>query len=244
MGEVRFPLHQFVRWVLRTLSLTSSQLTVNSYQIITIIIELRRQYNLTFRLEELFRVYLVGINRKNARYYLSCRTRYDTFLIDRLPNSEEWVSIYVSVSENFMLRPGESIDTATMVQLGTGTPADGVVQELRERAIRARVLDGFEFQGTRKIPVQMESDADDLYMCEPPLLFHGKAEVGSRCRWCLKRVRGWCCNSKANDNRDAHVENDQGLEVDADSSFELFCDSEELADEDNYDYDDYVDEYL
>ncbi|KAE9452286.1 hypothetical protein C3L33_15819, partial [Rhododendron williamsianum] len=52
------------------------------------------------------------------------------------------------------------------------------------------------------------------------------------------------CNSKANDNGDAHVENDQGLEVDANSSFELFRDSEELADEYNYDYDDYVDEYL
>ncbi|XP_058214900.1 protein DEFECTIVE IN EXINE FORMATION 1 [Rhododendron vialii] len=54
-------------------------------------------------------------------------------------------------------------------------------------------------------------------------------------------------DSKANDNGDVHeatVENDQGLEVDADSSFELFRDSEELADEYNYDYDDYVDESL
>lgn len=54
-------------------------------------------------------------------------------------------------------------------------------------------------------------------------------------------------DSKANDNRDVHeatVENDQGLEADADSSFELFRDSEELADEYNYDYDDYVDESM
>jgi len=40
------------------------------------------------------------------------------------------------------------------------------------------------------------------------------------------------------------VENDEGLEADADSSFELFRNSEELADEYSYDYDDYVDETM
>ncbi|CAL1378871.1 unnamed protein product [Linum trigynum] len=42
----------------------------------------------------------------------------------------------------------------------------------------------------------------------------------------------------------ATVENDEGLEADADSSFELFRDTDELADEYNYDYDDYVDESM
>ncbi|KAJ9548773.1 hypothetical protein OSB04_021316 [Centaurea solstitialis] len=42
----------------------------------------------------------------------------------------------------------------------------------------------------------------------------------------------------------ATAENDEGLEADADSSFELFRDNEELADEYNYDYDDYVDETM
>ncbi|PHT38033.1 Protein DEFECTIVE IN EXINE FORMATION 1 [Capsicum baccatum] len=41
----------------------------------------------------------------------------------------------------------------------------------------------------------------------------------------------------------ATVENEEGLEADADSSFDLFRDSDELADEYNYDYDDYVDEH-
>ncbi|KAL8463463.1 hypothetical protein ACS0TY_034203 [Phlomoides rotata] len=48
-------------------------------------------------------------------------------------------------------------------------------------------------------------------------------------------------------NEDVHaatVENDGGLEADADSSFEIFRDNDELADEDNYDYDDYVDESM
>lgn len=54
-------------------------------------------------------------------------------------------------------------------------------------------------------------------------------------------------DSGETNNEDVHaatVENDQGLEADADSSFELFRDNEELADEYNYDYDDYVDEAL
>lgn len=46
------------------------------------------------------------------------------------------------------------------------------------------------------------------------------------------------------DDHPATVENKEGLEADADSSFELFRDSDELADEYNYDYDDYVDESL
>nr|ASU91612.1 defective in exine formation 1 [Tapiscia sinensis] len=46
------------------------------------------------------------------------------------------------------------------------------------------------------------------------------------------------------DVRKATVENDKGLEADADSSFELFRDSDELADEYNYDYDDYVDDSM
>ncbi|KAG8376991.1 hypothetical protein BUALT_Bualt09G0121800 [Buddleja alternifolia] len=48
-------------------------------------------------------------------------------------------------------------------------------------------------------------------------------------------------------NEDAHaatVENNGGLEADADSSFDLLRDTDDLADEYNYDYDDYVDETM
>lgn len=51
-------------------------------------------------------------------------------------------------------------------------------------------------------------------------------------------------DNKADDVRAATVENEAGLEADADSSFELFRDNDELADEYNYDYDDYVDENM
>lgn len=52
---------------------------------------------------------------------------------------------------------------------------------------------------------------------------------------------------KENSSEDQHVptvEINKGLEADADSSFELFRESEELADEYSYDYDDYIDETM
>ncbi|XP_076944158.1 protein DEFECTIVE IN EXINE FORMATION 1-like [Bidens hawaiensis] len=51
-------------------------------------------------------------------------------------------------------------------------------------------------------------------------------------------------NNDQKDVRAATVENDEGLEADADASFDLLRDNEELADEYNYDYDDYVDETM
>ncbi|KAJ4704507.1 Defective in exine formation 1 [Melia azedarach] len=51
--------------------------------------------------------------------------------------------------------------------------------------------------------------------------------------------------SKEDNKEDVHVatvENDQALDANADSSFELFRDTDELADEYGYDYDDYVDD--
>lgn len=56
-GRVRFPLHPFVRHVLWELTLTSSQLSTNSYRIITSIIELRKREVLNFGIEELFGAY-------------------------------------------------------------------------------------------------------------------------------------------------------------------------------------------
>lgn len=53
--------------------------------------------------------------------------------------------------------------------------------------------------------------------------------------------------SKNNANEDVHaatVENEGSLEAEADSSFDLLRESDELADEYNYDYDDYVDESM
>jgi hypothetical protein len=42
----------------------------------------------------------------------------------------------------------------------------------------------------------------------------------------------------------ANVENNEALEDDADTSFDLFRDAEDLPDEYNYDYDDYVDDTM
>ncbi|XP_057517202.1 protein DEFECTIVE IN EXINE FORMATION 1 [Amaranthus tricolor] len=51
-------------------------------------------------------------------------------------------------------------------------------------------------------------------------------------------------NEASENVQTATVENDEGLETEADSSFELFRGSDELADEYSYDYDDYVDENM
>ncbi|XP_016462552.2 protein DEFECTIVE IN EXINE FORMATION 1-like [Nicotiana tabacum] len=48
--------------------------------------------------------------------------------------------------------------------------------------------------------------------------------------------------SRSEDVRAATVENEEGLEADADSSFELFRDNEELPEDYDYDYDDYLDD--
>ncbi|XP_057982412.1 protein DEFECTIVE IN EXINE FORMATION 1 [Malania oleifera] len=54
-------------------------------------------------------------------------------------------------------------------------------------------------------------------------------------------------DSEGKSDKDVHVatvENDGDLEADAESSFDLLRDNDELADEYNYDYDDYVDESM
>ncbi|GFY83738.1 defective in exine formation protein [Actinidia rufa] len=101
-----------------------------------------------------------------------------------------------------------------------------------------------------KLPTSMEKENSTL---DSGLAETSKAENGTISRRRLleddasKGLEAGGSESKANSNEDvraATVENDQGLEADADSSFELFRDSEELADEYNYDYDDYVDESM
>ena len=101
-----------------------------------------------------------------------------------------------------------------------------------------------------KLPTSMEKENGTLDSGSGET---SKAENGTISRRRLleddasKGLEAGGSESKANSNEDvraATVENDQGLEADADSSFELFRNSEELADEYNYDYDDYVDESM
>ncbi|GMJ03198.1 DEFECTIVE IN EXINE FORMATION 1 [Hibiscus trionum] len=67
-------------------------------------------------------------------------------------------------------------------------------------------------------------------------------------RWLLEYNNSKGFQEGSSDSKEnvteATVENEQQLGVDADKSFELFRDTEELADEYNYDYDDFVDESL
>jgi len=68
-----------------------------------------------------------------------------------------------------------------------------------------------------------------------------KANSGRR----LLEETGATVANDGNENvQTATVENEEALEAEADSSFELFRDTDELADEYSYDYDDYVDENM
>ncbi|XP_047961112.1 protein DEFECTIVE IN EXINE FORMATION 1 [Salvia hispanica] len=69
----------------------------------------------------------------------------------------------------------------------------------------------------------------------------GSEETGKAARRRLLEVKDTKDNE---DNHAATVENEGGLEAEADSSFDLFRETDELGDEYNYDYDDYVDETL
>lgn len=118
-GGVRFPLDPFVRRFLRTLTLSSNQISVNTYRIICSISELRRRYDLPFGLEELFGAYKVSRSGNPPRWYLSSRTKFEELLIEGLPDSEEWASSYVVVSGNFMFGPDEARDTPVQWQMGS-----------------------------------------------------------------------------------------------------------------------------
>lgn len=119
-GGVRFPLNPLLRRFLRALSLTTSQITVNTYRVISAISELRCREMLPFGLSELFLVYKLSRSGNPPRYYLSSRPDYLTLLIEGLPDSDEWADVYVCVSGNFMFGPNEVHDTP--VQFDEGTP--------------------------------------------------------------------------------------------------------------------------
>ena len=119
-GGVRFPLDPLLRRFLRALTLTSSQITVNTFRVISAISELRSREALPFGLAELFLVYKLSRSGNPPRYYLSSRPDYPTLLIEGLPDSDEWADVYVRVSGNFMFKPNEAHDTP--VQFTEGTP--------------------------------------------------------------------------------------------------------------------------
>ncbi|XWS55564.1 hypothetical protein CRYUN_Cryun09bG0011000 [Craigia yunnanensis] len=99
-------------------------------------------------------------------------------------------------------------------------------------------MDGSQIEDTIKLPTGVDNSSVNTEV-------HNKTSAGRRLLEdnISEGSQEGSFNSKVN-VQEATVENDQGLEADADSSFELFRDSDELADENSYDYDDYVDESM
>lgn len=119
-GGVRFPLDPFLRQFLRALTLTTSQITVNTYRVICSIANMRRRESLLFGLAELFCAYKISRSGNPPRYYLSSRPEFLSLLVDGLPDSDEWADTYVCVFGNFMFGRGEAHDTP--VQWTEGVP--------------------------------------------------------------------------------------------------------------------------
>lgn len=117
-GGVRFPLDPFIVEFLRAVDLTTTQISVNTYRIVSSIAELRRQYGLQFGLEELFVTYKLSRTGKPPRWYLSTRPGYD-FLIEELPDAERWKDHFVVVRGNIY---GPTQDTPIRWDLGEPGP--------------------------------------------------------------------------------------------------------------------------
>ncbi|XVF76766.1 hypothetical protein PTKIN_Ptkin13bG0293400 [Pterospermum kingtungense] len=97
---------------------------------------------------------------------------------------------------------------------------------------------GNQIEDTIKLPTSVDNSSVNTEG-------HNKTSAGRRLLEDKKSEGSQDGSSDSKENvHEATVKNEQGLEADADSSFELFRDSDELADEYNYDYDDYVDESM
>ena len=99
-------------------------------------------------------------------------------------------------------------------------------------------MDGSQIEDTIKLPTGVDNSSVNTEG-------HNKTSAGRRL---LEDNNSEGSQEGSSDSKkivqEATVENEQGLEADADSSFELLRDSDELADEYSYDYDDYVDESM
>ncbi|MBA0588146.1 hypothetical protein Gorai_001259, partial [Gossypium raimondii] len=111
-------------------------------------------------------------------------------------------------------------------------------------AVNEKKTNGSQIEDTIKLPTSVDNPSGNTGSVGSNET-HTKTSSGRRLLEddTSKGSQEGSSDSKEN-AKEATVENDQGLEADADSSFDLFRDSDELADEYNYDYDDYVDESM
>ncbi|XWS67192.1 hypothetical protein CRYUN_Cryun05aG0266600 [Craigia yunnanensis] len=105
-------------------------------------------------------------------------------------------------------------------------------------AENGKKMDGSQIEDIIKLPTGVDNSSVNTEG-------HNKTSAGRRLLEDNNSEGSQEGSSDSKENvQEATVENEQGLEAAADSSFELFRDSDELADEYSYDYDDYVDESM
>lgn len=155
--------------------------------------------------------------------------------------SQEKSNINIPKSTNVSLDAGESSDVMNASSADDGRKNESILEEIR------------------KLPNIMTNSSQDtgsndtVRVNDRPInasLTNGmdsNMNAGNRIN-SGRRLLEDSGSEGANDGSEnvltATAENDDGLEAEADSSFELFRGSDELADEYSYDYDDYVDENM
>lgn len=97
---LRFPLHPFLRELLRRYNLTRHYFAINSYRIVMPIIAFKELHNLTFKVANLFACYTMSRHGESNRRYLSSQ-RGERHLITNLLDTDKWENLYVEVHGNY-----------------------------------------------------------------------------------------------------------------------------------------------
>lgn len=94
IGGIQSPLPQFGRGFFNALNITTSQLSLNVYQVVFGVAKLIRCHEHNFRSEDFFGIYFVGQNAHSRKCYLS-RWLKKTLMILELPDKDDLKDVLI-----------------------------------------------------------------------------------------------------------------------------------------------------
>ena len=74
--------------------------TVNFYRIVMSLVRLNELHNLRLTTNEFFGMYAINRNKKTERYFPAIRKGKE-YVVDMLPDADQWGGIFLSVTENY-----------------------------------------------------------------------------------------------------------------------------------------------
>ena len=102
---VRFPLDSLLQQFFGQLGITTSQVTINTFRILTALARLSRNADMLIPLEILTGSYLISFNTHSRKYFLQRRPDWAS-LIKGLSDSDKGASDYLIVSGNYQATDG------------------------------------------------------------------------------------------------------------------------------------------